>query len=66
MKTVNFTCHGNSAPAYSCNLPGDNSGEYVSMDTYFQIADKINKEISEIMSNAVSYAEKYCDEFDFS
>ena len=34
MKTIKFTCHGNSAPAYSCNTPGDNSGEYVSIDDY--------------------------------
>lgn len=25
---VEFTCHGNSAPAYSCNKPGDMSGTY--------------------------------------
>lgn len=25
---VAFTCHGNSAPAYSCNKPGDMSGMY--------------------------------------
>lgn len=25
---VIFTCHGNSAPAYSCNKPGDMSGTY--------------------------------------
>lgn len=24
-----FHCHGQSAPAYSCNKPADNSGEYV-------------------------------------
>jgi hypothetical protein len=29
METVKFTCHGNSAPAYSCNKPGDRSGEYI-------------------------------------
>jgi hypothetical protein len=23
-----FNAHGNSAPAYSCNLPGDNTGHY--------------------------------------
>ena len=29
MKTIKFTCNGNSSPAYNCNKPGDNSGEYV-------------------------------------
>jgi hypothetical protein len=29
METVKFTCQGNSAPAYSCNKPGDRSGEYI-------------------------------------
>lgn len=32
--TITFTCWGNSAPAYSCNLPGDQSGEYVSLEQY--------------------------------
>ncbi len=27
-EAVTFTCHGNSAPAYSCNKPGDMSGTY--------------------------------------
>ncbi|MCG7598829.1 hypothetical protein MHM84_03460 [Halomonas sp. McH1-25] len=29
LKRVRFDCNGNNAPAYGCNLPGDNSGEYV-------------------------------------
>lgn len=29
MRKVKFDCHGQHAPAYGCNLPGDNSGEYV-------------------------------------
>jgi len=33
MKTIQFTCHGNNAPAYSCSEPGDNSGRYVSFET---------------------------------
>ena len=33
MDTVKFTCHGNSAPAYSCNKPGDQSGEYVRVES---------------------------------
>ena len=31
MKTIKFTCRGNSSPAYSCNEPGDNAGEYVTL-----------------------------------
>lgn len=27
-EAVVFTCHGNNAPAYSCNKPGDMSGTY--------------------------------------
>jgi hypothetical protein len=33
METIKFDSKGRSAPAYSCNKPGDNSGEYVSIDT---------------------------------
>lgn len=29
-----FHCHGPSAPAYSCNRPLDNSGEYVRLSDY--------------------------------
>ena len=29
MKTVKFDCHGHNAPAYGCNLPCDQSGEYL-------------------------------------
>ena len=29
MKKYRFDCHGHNAPAYGCNVPGDNSGEYV-------------------------------------
>lgn len=29
-----FHCHGQSAPAYSCNKPADNSGEYVRLSDY--------------------------------
>ena len=32
METVKFDCKSNNAPAYSCNRPGDNSGEYVHID----------------------------------
>ena len=28
MDKVSFDCNGNNAPAYSCDKPGDNSGEY--------------------------------------
>ena len=36
MRTVKFNCHSNSAPAYGCNKPGDNSGEYVRIGDYKQ------------------------------
>ena len=29
-----FDCHGYNAPAYSCNKPLDNSGEYVRLSDY--------------------------------
>lgn len=29
MKTVRFDCNGRLAPAYTCDTPGDQSGEYV-------------------------------------
>lgn len=32
MNIISFTCHGNSAPAYSCNKPGDNSGDYIKLE----------------------------------
>ena len=32
MKTIKFNCRGNNAPAYGCNKPGDNTGEYVSAE----------------------------------
>ncbi len=28
-RVVEFTCHGNNAPAYGCSKPGDRSGNYV-------------------------------------
>ena len=32
METIKFDCNSNNSPAYSCNKPGDNSGEYVPYD----------------------------------
>ena len=32
METIKFDSNSHNAPAYSCNKPGDNSGEYVSVD----------------------------------
>jgi hypothetical protein len=34
-RTVNFTCHGNSAPAYSCNKPDDQTGSYVYVGEWY-------------------------------
>lgn len=33
-KVFRFHCHGHNAPAYSCNRPDDNSGEYVRLSDY--------------------------------
>ena len=33
MEIFKFDSKGNNAPAYSCNRPGDNSGEYVPLET---------------------------------
>lgn len=32
METIKFDSKGNNAPAYSCNKPGDNSGEFVTIE----------------------------------
>ena len=32
MQIYKFDCNGHNAPAYGCNKPGDNSGEYVRVD----------------------------------
>ena len=29
MDVIKFDCNSHNAPAYSCNKPGDNSGEYI-------------------------------------
>lgn len=41
MKAIKFNCHGNSAPAYSCNQSGDNSGEYVLLKTVEELEKDI-------------------------
>ena len=40
MKRVTFTCHGHSSPAYSCNLPNDQSGAYFSEKDVFKAISK--------------------------
>ena len=32
MDIIRFDCHGNNAPAYSCNKPGDNTGDYIRLE----------------------------------
>lgn len=32
MQIYKFDCNGHNAPAYGCDKPGDNSGEYVRLD----------------------------------
>ena len=41
METIKFDCKANNAPAYSCNKPGDNSGEYVGAELAFAMRDLI-------------------------
>lgn len=53
---VMFTCHGNSAPAYSCNKPGDMSGTYYRSpqptpqvpDVYKNLYEKANRLIAQV------------------
>jgi len=62
METIKFTCHGNSSPAYSCNKPGDNSGEYVSLDVAEEMRDLIIDLYVELRSIDTSQALKHADE----
>jgi len=32
MDIIKFECHGYNAPAYSCNKPGDNTGDYIRLE----------------------------------
>lgn len=45
-----FHCHGQSAPAYSCNKPADNSGEYVRLSDYERLQAELEslKEYAEL------------------
>lgn len=43
---VAFTCHGNSAPAYSCNKPGDMSGMYYRNPAPAKVPDELIKAIA--------------------
>jgi len=53
METVKFTCHGNSAPAYSCNKPGDMSGEYVKVFSDLDRRDVLLKAAYELLKKQV-------------
>lgn len=41
MQKIKFDCHGHNAPAYGCNKPGDNSGEYIRIDDINEIMTHI-------------------------
>lgn len=41
--TFKFDCNGHNSPAYGCNRPGDNSGEYVSLEDYKKLQSFNNK-----------------------
>lgn len=48
-----FHCHGPSAPAYSCNKPADNSGEYVRLIDYEALQaerEKLQAEYEQLVS----------------
>ena len=47
---ISFSCHGQHAPAYGCNKPGDNSGDYVEGKAH----DAIVKCLVEALQNMLS------------
>lgn len=59
-EAVEFTCHGRSAPAYSCNKPGDMSGTYYTTPQPPAVPDAIAEFIAKKKSEIEQYADKYC------
>lgn len=51
-----FHCHGQSAPAYSCNKPTDNSGEYVRLSDYEALQAELEKMKQPVCSSEVEEA----------
>lgn len=74
MEIVTFTCHGNSAPAYSCDKPGDQSGKYaraydetdrhvVLLKAAYELLKKQNKSpyVLNMLAETVFYDDTECD-----
>ena len=52
-----FHCHGRSAPAYNCNKPADNSGEYVRLAEYEALqaeCEKLRTSLAETAGVAIT------------
>lgn len=45
-----FDCNGHNAPAYGCNKPGDNSGEYVRLADFERIKAQLKSANGEGLS----------------
>jgi len=43
LKTFKFDCNGNNAPAYGCDQPGDNSGEYFKAEDVRPLLGEVEK-----------------------
>lgn len=62
MQTFNFDCHGHNAPAYGCNKPGDNSGEYVKHDDAKKLVADLARVIDDLVEIVKNYHEgEACD-----
>lgn len=42
-EVIRFDCNGHNAPAYGCNKPGDNSGEYVKADHHAELVEALRR-----------------------
>ncbi|MGE9292834.1 MAG: XRE family transcriptional regulator [Puniceicoccales bacterium] len=60
-EAVEFTCHGNSAPAYSCNKPGDMSGTYYTTQQPVKVPEDLVAWKCEILDEIASdiYRRRY-------
>lgn len=43
VEIFNFNANGNNAPAYSCNKPYDNSGDYVKLEDYNRLQARLHE-----------------------
>ena len=55
MQIYKFDCNGHNAPAYGCNKPGDNSGEYVKVD---DLANMLRSGIADLNDGGEPIAEE--------